>query len=846
MKFYFAGGAMEVGGSCVYVRIGDRGILFDSGIRQGSGRDPLPDFRNIQLMGGIDAILVSHAHMDHTGSLPVISKAFPNAPIYMTPMTEMLTRILLADSLKIMDRREDEIPYYNADDVSEMLARIVPVHYMVPFKVLEEMQMTLYPAGHIAGAACINLETPEGTILYTGDVSVQLQRSIEGLRIPKLRPDVMIMESTYGNRLHANRQAEEIRLIHMLGDFIQEGKKVLIPAFALGRSQEVLLILRSAMQKKELPKVPVYVDGMVRDINRAYKQFPTYLHASLARRIMHGNEPFYSDEIVAVDRLQDRNELLSAKGPAIFVSSSGMLTGGPSMLYARSLAQREDAAIVITGYQDEESPGRMLLNLLEQQEGEEKRLTLDGVTVPVKCRVEQVGLSAHADKTELMGIVEKTSPRNLFLVHGDQEAIDSLGEEFSKDYGRRVFEPVAGEVVDVEIRVRRKQKETLPEFTLNQREMPEPDGLRKLREEVLARYPMRSFTIEDYYYIWFGVRVLDETEREESQRIQMLQDIMLDSEFFIRDAKRMFLIRPTNEAEMREWQKKGESNAQDVERVLREILQDVEIRKFSFFVEEKRAELTVDFPDAFDAEKRSLCEEQLIERTGCRFTLRNTMNHQATYNLLSELFPEGILKYSYYTEKRAYRVYVPGNVSPDDPRAALFREKTGWHLLINDAVQEIRADLAAGTTSEAAEGEYLPENGTKQVEQNLAARLVSLQFEGNPIAPYKTSFRNDQRGRYMELSFLSPALGKRAEEDIRSICRQTGYRIRIAPNVNQNMIFAMAQRMCSASGLRLLKNPSYQQSRNAVQISIADPEIPDSLKEEFLKQTGVQLEKTQK
>ena len=100
MKFYFAGGAMEVGGSCVYVRIGDRGILFDSGIRQGSGRDPLPDFRNIQLMGGIDAILVSHAHMDHTGSLPVISKAFPNAPIYMTPMTEMLTRILLADSLR--------------------------------------------------------------------------------------------------------------------------------------------------------------------------------------------------------------------------------------------------------------------------------------------------------------------------------------------------------------------------------------------------------------------------------------------------------------------------------------------------------------------------------------------------------------------------------------------------------------------------------------------------------------------------------------------------------------------------------------------------------------------------
>ncbi|MBQ9007820.1 MAG: hypothetical protein IJ088_00605, partial [Clostridia bacterium] len=516
------------------------------------------------------------------------------------------------------------------------------------------------------------------------------------------------------------------------------------------------------------------------------------------------------------------------KGPAIFVSSSGMLTGGPSMLYARSLAQREDAAIVITGYQDEESPGRMLLSALEQPDGEERRLTLDGVTVPVRCRIEQVGLSAHADKTELMGIVEKTAPRNLFLVHGDQAAIDSLGEEFSKEYSRRVYEPIAGETVEVEIHVRRKQKITLPDFTLNRAEMPDPEGLVKLREEILARYPMRSFTIEDIYYIWFGTQGAE----QDGEKVQLLQDLLLESECFIRDGKRMFLIRPTSDAERLEKRRKGESTPQEVETVLREILQGVEIRKIGFYLEEKRAELTVDFPDAFEQEMRSLCEEQLIERTGWRFTLRDTMNHQAAYNCLNELFPEGILKYSYFADRRAYRIYLPGTVAGDDPRRDMFRKKTGWQLWINDTDRDRQAGAGgASAGNEHPEGEYLPPVGTEMVEQNLASRLVDLQFAGKPVVPYKKSFRTDHRGRFMELAFLSPALGKRAEADIQSISNQTGYRVRIAQSVNQNMIFAMAQKMCSASGVRLLKNPSYQPGRNCVQISIGEADLPDSLQE---------------
>ena len=154
MEFHFLGGAMEIGASCIYVKAAGRRFLLDSGIRQSGVKDPLPDFRTIQEQGGVDAIIVSHAHMDHIGTLPIISKAYPNARIYMTVMTAELTRVLLYDSLKIMAYREDEIPHYTEQDVLDMLGRVTPVRYQAEQLISDGVRLTFYPAGHIAGAAC--------------------------------------------------------------------------------------------------------------------------------------------------------------------------------------------------------------------------------------------------------------------------------------------------------------------------------------------------------------------------------------------------------------------------------------------------------------------------------------------------------------------------------------------------------------------------------------------------------------------------------------------------------------------------------------------------------------------
>ena len=247
MEFIFLGGAMEIGASSIYVKAGGKRFLLDSGIRQSGTKDPLPDFRTIQEQGGLDAVIVSHAHMDHIGTLPIISKAYPNARIYMTVMTAELTRVLLYDSLKIMAHREDEIPHYTEQDVLDMLGRVTPMRYQAELSILEDVRLTLYPAGHIAGAACACLATEEGTLFYSGDFAAFSQRTIEGIHVPKLRPDVAIVETTYGNRLHANRQVEERRLVELVRECTACGQKVLIPAFALGRSQEVLLILRLSL-----------------------------------------------------------------------------------------------------------------------------------------------------------------------------------------------------------------------------------------------------------------------------------------------------------------------------------------------------------------------------------------------------------------------------------------------------------------------------------------------------------------------------------------------------------------------------------------------------------------------
>lgn len=432
MKITFLGGADEVGASCLLVEIAGKRLLVDAGIRispkssRGLQASQLPDLQPVSALGGPDFIVVTHAHTDHTGALPLVVERYPQVPVLMTRPTQVLTRVLQQDAQRIMQSRQEEegeLPLFDQVAVDLLMDAVQEVEFNQPIRLGEDLELTYYIAGHIAGAGQLVLQSSEGTLVISGDVSKSPQRTVGSVQVPPVRADALILESTYGGRMHANRDAEEKRLIERLARVIERGGRALIPAFALGRAQEVLQIL---LAYRDQVNAPVYVDGMVRSVCNAYAAFPDLIPPATLKAA--GNDPlFFRRNIKSIRSAQERSEIAMSAEPCIIVASSGMLTGGASQFYARHLAPDERSAILLTGYQDEESPGRAMQKILrERQAGEEATLRLDKDLVPLRCEVDTYSLSAHADEQELVNLALALQPSEVMLVHGDAGARHSL------------------------------------------------------------------------------------------------------------------------------------------------------------------------------------------------------------------------------------------------------------------------------------------------------------------------------------------------------------------------------------------------------------------------------------
>ncbi len=450
MNIKFFGGANEIGASCTLIEIDENRILVDAGIRMNDEPgNEFPDFEGLWQAGLPHVVLLTHAHTDHTGALPELEKLLPpGVKVFCTAPTKDITQVLLKDVVK--RSKPDEKDCIEAR-VSNALYRIHPKPFNKPIPICGDVTATWIRAGHILGAGMIHIQGEKESVLITGDVSAVKQSTILGMAAPPFSPDVMVMESTYGNRCRKNRDEESAKLAKNVAEVIERGGKALLPVFAVGRAQEVILILKNAMEREKID-FPVFVDGMVRDINTVYCEHSELLSSQLAR----DGDIFRSDNISEVSRdssREERDSILSGE-PCCIVASSGMLNGGMSSWYAKRLAKDPANLIGLTGYQAKGNPGHELESLINEKDpdkrvADENRVVYlpadeekdgmqkDGdapslVPVKVSCEVKKYSLSAHADKKELLQLVEKCQPRKLFLVHGDEEARDELSQAVRK------------------------------------------------------------------------------------------------------------------------------------------------------------------------------------------------------------------------------------------------------------------------------------------------------------------------------------------------------------------------------------------------------------------------------
>lgn len=842
MNVHFSGGACEIGASCILIEICGKKILLDCGMRQTANKDPLPDFRMIQELGGVDSIIVSHAHLDHTGTLPLISKEYPQAKIYMNKITNELIRVLLYDSIKIMNYREGEIPLYSEKDVEEMFSRIFCVNYEVEFKLDDDIYFTFYPAGHIAGASFVSIKSKEGILFYSGDFSTFSQKTIEGARIPRIRHATAIIESTYGDKLHANRELEEERLIALIEECTASGGKMLIPSFALGRAQEIILIIKKAKNKNRLKDLPVYVDGMIRNITRVYSQNPLFLKANLGRKLMKGIDAFYDKTIMPVSDKVKRNNILASKDPMVIISSSGMLHGGYSQLYAEYIAPNENNFLVFSGYQDEESPGHLLLSLADKEK-EERKLCFDQKIIPVKCRIEKIGLSAHSDKSEIKNVISLIKPDNIFLVHGDESIIHHLGNDIIAEFDGNLYIPSSGESYEIETSEQQRIRKKRIPYRMSETENLNNKNIGKLWEFVFQNYKDKYHTIEDYICIWNGKRYIN------PKKVHAYHKLIADSVYFESDNKRLFLLRAKSKERIDEELKNtNEYKQQDIEELVQEYFAPYDYSKAGYYMDTKKVVLTFDFPLALPDE--ILKDIRLFQtETGWNIEVYKETNTNALEVFIKQLFSSAsIKKISHHIHEGKVVINLDKQYGVKD-ELAVFKEKTGLSLEVRIQDQESSEKTVIYDKSDTIDmrGNILFEASYEnRMEQNNAFNYIDSQLADEEFRPYKRGLKNDHTGKYIELSFISPIVGKRLSKKIAAIASNIGWNITISKSFNQNEISHLARKLCEENGIKLIKNPSFNQNSCSVTIKAEIPKNDeqidmDAINNEFIHETGCVL-----
>jgi hypothetical protein len=437
VRFSTLGGAREVGRSAHLLQTPESRILFDCGINVASEDRAfphleVPEFRLEEL----DGVIISHAHLDHSGFVPYLFKYGYDGPVYCTPATRDLAALLQLDYVEIAEREDKPMPY-NKRDVRTFVKHTIPINYTNVTDISPDVRITFHNAGHILGSAITHVHIGEGlhNIVYTGDLKFDRTRLFAPATCSFPRVETLIMDSTYGGAedIQPFRVDAEKEFLRVVNETIQRGGKVVIPVFAVGRAQEIMVLLDDCRRKGMFDGAPVYLDGMIWEATAIHTAYPEYLSPDLREQIFRRDvNPFLSDMFERVKGPDQRVNVIEGE-PAVILSTAGMMAGGPVLEYFKRLAPDPRNVLMFVGYQCEGSLGRRIQKGWREipLRGEAGRTEVVKVNMEIRT-IE--GFSGHSDRAQLLNYVRRISPKptRVLCCHGDNGKCIDLASALHK------------------------------------------------------------------------------------------------------------------------------------------------------------------------------------------------------------------------------------------------------------------------------------------------------------------------------------------------------------------------------------------------------------------------------
>ena len=433
----------EVGRAAFLLSTPESRVLIDCGEKpDNAASTPYLYIPEVSPLSQLDAVVLTHAHLDHCAFVPLLYKYGYEGPVYCTPPTRDLAVMLQLDYLDVMNKEGNQIPY-SSNEVKMFIKHTITLNYGSVTDIAPDIKLTLHNAGHILGSAIAHFHVGDGqyNIAFTGDLLYGKSRLFNPATNHFPRLEALFMESTYGGAkdMQPSRQEAEEKLYETLNRVIERGGKVIIPTFAVGRSQEVMLAIEEGIRKEKVRPMKIYLDGMIKEATAIHTTYPEYLNSELRNLIFkEGLNPFLSDCFEQVDSQEKRETIINGE-PCVILTTSGMLNGGPVMEYLRSLSPDDRNALIFVGYQAEGTLGRRI------QKGwrEVPVGNRESIVINLEC-VTIDGFSGHSDRRQLMSFVSHMQPRpeKIFTIHGDENKTIDLASSIYKKYHIQTQSPM--------------------------------------------------------------------------------------------------------------------------------------------------------------------------------------------------------------------------------------------------------------------------------------------------------------------------------------------------------------------------------------------------------------------